>query len=209
MNCWICRAKATRLPLLTQARARSASPGGADRCPSLGHHRPVPGHTRAPPRSAAPPGRTPVDLLINLPGIVSLTALQGSKRSTGHAGCLESGERTPLAWPLLSRRATDLGAISPWGADPARRAFVTHGFDAWGSTRVRTRSPQECVGETLRAALDDLASLVPDWLVEHMRADGFDRSSHRVEHDHLPTSTQPGTSEPDRCCARWHSPASF
>src|SRR5439155_22210685 len=34
--------------------------------------------------------------------------------------------------------------------------------------RVRSLSNLECVGETLRAALDDLASLAPDWLVRHI-----------------------------------------
>ena len=45
--------------------------------------------------------------------------------------------------------------------------------------RVRSLSNLECVGETLRAVLDDLANLVPDW---------FDRYSHRVENYRLPKS---------------------
>lgn len=54
--------------------------------------------------------------------------------------------------------------------------------------RVRSLSNLECVGETLRAALDDLASLVPDWLVQQVSTDWFDRYSHRVENDRLPKS---------------------
>ncbi len=52
--------------------------------------------------------------------------------------------------------------------------------------RVRSLSNLECVGETLRAALDDLATLAPDWLVRQIRSDWFERYSHRVENDRLP-----------------------
>jgi transposase len=52
--------------------------------------------------------------------------------------------------------------------------------------RVRSLSNLECVGETLRAALDDLAALAPDWLVEQITADWFERYSHRVENYRLP-----------------------
>jgi transposase len=52
--------------------------------------------------------------------------------------------------------------------------------------RVRSLSNLECVGETLRAALDDLASLAPDWLVQQISPDWFERYSHRVENYRLP-----------------------
>jgi Transposase DDE domain len=42
------------------------------------------------------------------------------------------------------------------------------------------------VGETLRAALDDLAELAPDWLVKQVTPDWFERYSHRVENYRLP-----------------------
>jgi transposase len=51
--------------------------------------------------------------------------------------------------------------------------------------RVRSLSNLECVGETLRAALDDLASLAPDWLVKQVSPDWFERYSHRVENYRL------------------------
>jgi transposase len=54
--------------------------------------------------------------------------------------------------------------------------------------RVRSLSNLECVGETLRAALDDLARLAPDWLVKQVSPDWFDRYSHRVENYRLPKS---------------------
>jgi transposase len=52
--------------------------------------------------------------------------------------------------------------------------------------RVRSLSNLECVGETLRAALDDLAALAPDWLVQQISSDWFERYSHRVENYRLP-----------------------
>jgi transposase len=52
--------------------------------------------------------------------------------------------------------------------------------------RVRSLSNLECVGETLRAARDDLASLAPDWLVKQVTPDWFERYSHRVENYRLP-----------------------
>src|SRR6266849_8046608 len=52
--------------------------------------------------------------------------------------------------------------------------------------RVRSLSNLECVGETLRATLDDLAALAPDWLVKQISPDWFERYSHRVENYRLP-----------------------
>lgn len=52
--------------------------------------------------------------------------------------------------------------------------------------RVRSLSNLECVGETLRAALDDLAALAPEWLVRQISSDWFERYSHRVENYRLP-----------------------
>ncbi|OLE46119.1 MAG: hypothetical protein AUI36_22145 [Cyanobacteria bacterium 13_1_40CM_2_61_4] len=52
--------------------------------------------------------------------------------------------------------------------------------------RVRSLSNLECVGETLRAVLDDLAALAPDWLVKQISPDWFERYSHRVENYRLP-----------------------
>ncbi len=51
---------------------------------------------------------------------------------------------------------------------------------------MRSLSNLECVGETLRAVLDDLAQLAPDWLVQQISPDWFERYSHRVENYRLP-----------------------
>jgi hypothetical protein len=52
--------------------------------------------------------------------------------------------------------------------------------------RVRSLSNLECVGETLRAALDDLAELAPDWVVKQVTPEWFERYSHRVENYRFP-----------------------
>ena len=44
----------------------------------------------------------------------------------------------------------------------------------------------ECVGETLRAVLEELAALAPEWLVAQIGPDWFERYSHRVENYRLP-----------------------
>ena len=52
--------------------------------------------------------------------------------------------------------------------------------------RVRSLSNLEWVGETLRAALDDLAAIAPEWLVQQISSDWIERYSHRVENYRLP-----------------------
>jgi transposase len=52
--------------------------------------------------------------------------------------------------------------------------------------RVRSLSNLECVGETLRATLNDLAELAPDWLAGQVTSEWFDRYTHRVENYRLP-----------------------
>lgn len=46
----------------------------------------------------------------------------------------------------------------------------------------------ECIGETLRHALNSLASLAPDWLRKWVPSEWFDRSSRRFEEFRLPDS---------------------
>src|SRR3954469_20851296 len=48
----------------------------------------------------------------------------------------------------------------------------------------------ELVAETLRAALDDLAVVVPDWLREIVRPVWFERYGHRIEDYRLPKSRE-------------------
>jgi transposase len=52
--------------------------------------------------------------------------------------------------------------------------------------RVRSLSNLECVGETLRAVLGDLARLDADWLARQISAEWLERYVHRVENYRLP-----------------------
>ncbi len=52
--------------------------------------------------------------------------------------------------------------------------------------RVRSLANLECVGETLRAVLTDLARLDADWLAQQISAEWLERYVHRVEHYRLP-----------------------
>lgn len=44
----------------------------------------------------------------------------------------------------------------------------------------------ECVGETLRHCLNQLAAYAPQWLLSIVNQDWFDRYSHRFEQYRLP-----------------------
>jgi len=51
---------------------------------------------------------------------------------------------------------------------------------------VRTLNRLECVGETLRRVLDDLARVAPEWLLAHITPEWFERYGRRFEAYHLP-----------------------
>ena len=51
---------------------------------------------------------------------------------------------------------------------------------------VRNLNRLECVGETLRRVLDDLARAAPDWLLAQVARDWFDRYGARFEAYRLP-----------------------
>jgi IS5 family transposase len=86
------------------------------------------------------------------------------------------------AGDLLLERLIEVCQQRGWlKAGGKQRTAETHVL-----ARVRSLSNLECVGETLRAALDDLAALAPEWLVGQISPDGFERYSHRVENYRLP-----------------------
>src|SRR6266852_6262956 len=71
--------------------------------------------------------------------------------------------------------------------------------------RVRSLSNLECVGETLRAVLDDVAILAPDWLVKQISPDWLERYSHRVENYRLPKAESQRTALAQQIGADgWH-----
>jgi transposase len=45
-----------------------------------------------------------------------------------------------------------------------------------------------CVGEAMRFALNSLAVVAPDWLLEHGEVDWVERYGHRIEESRLPKS---------------------
>lgn len=51
---------------------------------------------------------------------------------------------------------------------------------------IRQLNRLECVGETLRQCLNELATIAPEWLLSIVNQDWFDRYSHRFEQYRLP-----------------------
>ncbi len=66
-------------------------------------------------------------------------------------------------------------------AGGTQRTDATHVLGA-----IRAMNRLESVGETLRAVLNALAVAAPDWLVEQIAPDWFDRYSRRIEGYRLP-----------------------
>lgn len=97
---------------------------------------------------------------------------------------VESGQETLLLDRLLVV-CKERGWLKAGGK---QRTDSTHVL-----ARVRSLSNLECVGETLRAVLDDLATLAPEWLVEQITPDWFERYSHRVENYRLPKAERQRT----------------
>lgn len=52
--------------------------------------------------------------------------------------------------------------------------------------KVRAINRLMCVGETMRFALNSLAVIAGDWLLEHCEPEWLDRYGHRIEEAHLP-----------------------
>lgn len=91
---------------------------------------------------------------------------------------LVAGQAETLLLEVLLERCKQRGWVKAGGK---QRTDSTHVL-----ARVRSLSNLECVGETLRAALDDVALLAPEWLVSQINPEWFERYSHRVENYRLP-----------------------
>ena len=78
----------------------------------------------------------------------------------------------------LLTRFREAGLLQPRGR---QRTDSTHVLAA-----IHTLNRLECVGETLRHALNTLAVVAPDWLLGHAPADWCERSRRRFEDDRLP-----------------------
>jgi transposase len=91
---------------------------------------------------------------------------------------LVAGQAATVLLDVLLERCKQRGWLKAGGK---QRTDSTHVL-----ARVRSLSNLECVGETLRAALDDMALVAPEWLAGQLSPDWFERYSHRVENYRLP-----------------------
>lgn len=128
-------------------------------------------------RQAANAVRARIDWKYALGLELTDAGLDFSVFSEFRARLVESGQETLLLDRLL-QVCQERGWLKAGGK---QRTDSTHVL-----ARVRSLSNLECVGETLRAVLDDLAALEPDWLVQHITPDWFERYSHRMENYRLP-----------------------
>lgn len=90
---------------------------------------------------------------------------------------LGGGQETDLLDKVLER-LVECGLLKAGGQ---QRTDSTHVLAA-----VRNLNRLECVGETLRQVLEDLARVAPDWLLEQITPDWFDRYGARIEAYRLP-----------------------
>src|SRR5262245_53806067 len=91
---------------------------------------------------------------------------------------LVSGQAEQVLLDALLKRLHEQGFLKAGGH---ARTDSTHVLAA-----IRACNRLECVGETLRAALNDLAVVAPDWLRQQITADWFERYGKRFEESRLP-----------------------
>jgi transposase len=93
---------------------------------------------------------------------------------------LVAGQAELLLLDTLLTRARELGLVKRRGR---QRTDSTHVLAA-----VRTLNRLERVGETMRAALNELATVAPDWLRALAPAAWYERYGERIENHDLPES---------------------
>jgi transposase len=91
---------------------------------------------------------------------------------------LLAGEVDELLLTPLLMRCRELGLLKARGR---QRTDSTHVFAA-----IRSLNRLECVGETLRAALNQLAELAPTWLQAQVPVEWFSRYGTRMDNYHFP-----------------------
>ena len=91
---------------------------------------------------------------------------------------LVEGAAGPVLLEAMLSRLKDLGL---WKARGQQRTDSTHVLAA-----IRTLNRLESVGETLRAALNSVATVAPDWLAGVAAPEWFERDAIRVEEYRLP-----------------------
>ncbi len=90
---------------------------------------------------------------------------------------LISGDAEQLLLDSLLKRLWDLGLLKR----ERQRTDSTHVLAA-----IRNLNRLEALGETFRFALNSLAAAAPEWLMNHLNSDWFDRYSQRLENYRLP-----------------------
>ena len=77
-----------------------------------------------------------------------------------------------------------------WHNYPKKATFAAGGQQRTDSTHVlaaiRKLNRTECIGETMRKTLNDLATVAPEWLLEQVTLDWFDLYGPRFDSYHLP-----------------------
>jgi transposase len=94
---------------------------------------------------------------------------------------LLAGSAEELLLDKLLERCRALGWLKARGA---QRTDSTHGLAA-----IRALNRLELVAETLRAALNAVATVAPDWLQAVTPLAGYERYSRRIEESRLPKAT--------------------
>jgi hypothetical protein len=93
---------------------------------------------------------------------------------------LVAGKAELLLLDTLLARARELGLVQRRGRQRTDSTYVL--------AAVRTLNRLERVGETMRAALNALAAIAPDWLRAQAPAEWYERYGERVENYDLPKS---------------------
>jgi len=93
---------------------------------------------------------------------------------------LLEGEAETLLFDTLLTQFPELGLVGPRGKQTTDSTHVV--------AAIRALNRLECVGETMRHALNILAVAAPDWLLAHSQAEWVDRYGPRLEDYRLPES---------------------
>ncbi|MCB0226496.1 MAG: IS1182 family transposase [Anaerolineae bacterium] len=128
-------------------------------------------------RQAAEAVRSRIDIKYALALELTDAGFDYSLLSQFRGRLLENGREAQLLDSLL-QRLSQKGLVKAGGQ---QRTDSTHVLAA-----IRQVNRLECVGETIRQVLNELARQAPDWLLEQIRPDWFDRYGPRFEMYRLP-----------------------
>lgn len=95
---------------------------------------------------------------------------------------LITGHAEHVLFDTLLTRLCEQGLLKARGR---QRTDSTHVLAA-----IRVLNRLTCVGETLRQALNDVATVAPDWLQHQITPGWFDRYRHRLEDARLPSTKE-------------------